>query len=214
MTSVVTQKVDQFFRTYPQRSYPKGQILVFAGEEPEHVFYITKGRVRQYDVSYRGEEVIVNVFKPPSFFPMAWAINKTPNRYFFKTEIDTELHIVPASAAVKFVKDNPDVMYDLLSRLYQGTDGLLGRLVQLMSGSAQTRLLYELVIESHRFGPKGKSGVYQLPLKESDLAARTGLSRETVSRELHKAKDLNLVEVNGQGIVVSDLPAIEQKLKL
>ncbi len=89
MTSAVSSKIDQFFRTYPQRSYPKGQILVFAGEEPEHVFYITKGRVRQYDVSYRGEEVIVNVFKPPAFFPMSWAINKTPNKYFFKTETDT-----------------------------------------------------------------------------------------------------------------------------
>ncbi len=214
MTSAVSSKIDQFFRTYPQRTYPKGQILVFAGEEPEHIFYVTKGRVRQYDVSYRGEEVIVNVFKPPAFFPMSWAINKTPNKYFFKTEIDTELHIVPATAAVKFVKDNPDVMYDLLARLYQGTDGLLGRLVQLMSGSAQTRLLYELVIECHRLGLKVKTSTYQLPLKEGDLAARTGLSRETVSRELHKAKDLNLVEVNSQAIIVTDLPAIEQKLKL
>ncbi len=105
-------------------------------------------------------------------------------------------------------------MYDLLGRLYQGTDGLLGRLVQLMSGSAQTRLLYELVIECHRLSHKSKIGDYQLPLKEGDLAARTGLSRETVSRELHKAKDLGLVEVNGQAIVIKDLPAIEQKLKL
>lgn len=214
MASAVAEKVDQYFSKYPKRSYPKGQILVFADESPEHIYYIVKGSVRKYDVSYRGDEVVVNVFKPPSFFPMSWAVNNSPNKYFYKAETETELHIVPTSDALKFIKDNPDVMLDLLSRLYRGMDGLLGRMVHLMSGSAKSRLLYELVIECHRFGKKTSGGGVQLSISEGDLAGRSGLSRETVSREIHKLKGQNLVSIKRSGIVVNDLQAIEKMIDL
>ena len=210
MASVVAAKVDQYFSKYPKRAYPKGQILVFADESPEHIYYIVKGGVRKYDVSYRGDEGEVNVFKPPAFFPMSWAINNSPNKYFYKAETDTELHIVPTGDALIFIKDNPDVMLDLLSRLYKGMDGLLGRMVHLMSGSAKSRLLYELVIESRRFGKKNADGSIQLSVSEGDLAGRTGLSRETVSREIHKLKNQDLVSLKHSGIIVKDIAAIEE----
>ena len=212
MNSDVPQKIEEYFSLFPKRSYPKGQILVFADENPAHIFYITKGRVRKYDVSYRGDEVIVNIFKPPAFFPMSWAINKTPNKYFYKAETVTDLHVVPADKAVQFLKDNPDVMLDLLSRIYKGMDGLLGRVVHLMSGSANSRLLYELIIECRRFGTLNPDNSYRLEVNEVGLAARSGLSRETVSREIHKLKDEDLVSVTAQGITVVNLKGLEKKI--
>ena len=213
MPDTVDAKIHENLSKYPKRSYPKGQILVFADETPEYIFYITKGRVRKYDVSYRGDEVIVNIFKPPAFFPMSEAINHTPNKYFYKTETVTELHIVPIEAALAFLKDNPDVMFDLLSRIYRGVDGLLGRLVHLMSGSAKSRLLYELLIECRRFGARGEQGNYTLDITEVDLAARAGMSRETVSREMKQIKAAGLVELDGKNIIVKDLAALEEKVE-
>jgi len=212
MPSDVAEKIEQHFSKYPRRSYPKGQILVFADESPEHIFYIVSGKVRKYDVSYRGDEVVVNIFKPPAFFPMSWAINHTPNRYFYKTEEPTELHVVPVNDALEFVKSNPDVMFDLLSRIYKGMDGLLGRMVRLMSGTAKSRLLYELIIECRRFGQKQGNESYALTTSEVDIAARSGLSRETVSREMRKISDQGLVKVQHNGIVVNDLAALEKIL--
>lgn len=211
MPDTVNDKIDNAFSKYPKRSYPKGQILIFADEQPEHIFYITKGRVRKYDVSYRGDEVIVNIFKPPAFFPMSEAINHTPNKYFYKTEIASELHIVPSKDALQFLKDNPDVMLDLLSRIYRGMDGLLGRVVHLMSGSAKSRLLYELMIESERFGKKNDDGTYTLDITEVDLAARSGMSRETISREMKQMKEDGLVSMTSKGIMVNDLEKIRKK---
>lgn len=210
--SSVADKIELAFSKYPKRTYPKGQILVFADENPDHIFYIVEGRVRKYDVSYRGDEVIVNIFKPPAFFPMSWAINKSPNKYFYKTETKTELHIVPTDVALEFVKSNPDVMLDLLSRIYRGMDGLLGRVVHLMSGTAKSRLIYELIMECRRFGEQDKSGNYTLTSNEVDLAARSGLSRETISREMQKLKDLGIVSIKGKVIEVKDLPALEDML--
>lgn len=212
MAPDIAAKVHAGFTKYPRRQYPKGQILVFADESPEHIFYITKGRVRKYDVSYRGDEVIINVFQPPAFFPMSWALNRTPNKYFYKTETDVELHVVPADEARTFLEQNPDVTLDLLSRLYRGLEGMYGRLVHLMSGTAKSRLLYELIIECRRFGEQQPNGSYVLKANELDFAARSGLSRETVSREMAKLKEAGQLTVAKNVITVHKLALLERSL--
>jgi CRP-like cAMP-binding protein len=209
MPEDIDTKIHQALSKYPKRHYPKGQIIVFADESPGHIFYIVKGRIIKYDISYRGDDVIVNVFKPPAFFPMSWAVNHTKNEYFYKTDAETELHIVPAEDAVKFLKDNPDVMYDLIGRIYRGTDGMLRRMVQLMSGTAKSRLLHELLIECRRFAEERADGSYKLSVSEVDLGARAGLTRETVNREMHKLKASKLVSLEKGYIIISSLPALE-----
>ena len=212
MPNDIATKIHENLSRYPKRSYPKGQILVFADESPGHIFYITKGRVRQYDISYRGDEIIVNIFKPPAFFPVSWALNRTPNKYFLKAETDTEAHMVPLDNARRFLEDNPDVALDLLARLYRGIEGLTGRLVHLMSGTAGSRLIYELIIECRRFGRPQPGGGILLEASETDLAARSGLSRETVSRQIRKLKTQGRLRLDGQRIVVTDLTGLEAAL--
>lgn len=212
MPSEVANKIDRQFSKYHRREYPKGQILVFADESPDHIFYIVEGRVRKYDVSYRGDEVVINVFQPPAFFPMSWALNQTPNKYFYKTETHVVLHAVPRSEAVSFLEENPDVTLDLLSRVYRGLEGVYGRLVHLMSGTAKSRLLYEIIIECRRFGIKQADGSCLLKTTELDFAARSGLSRETVSREMKKLKNTGWIRITKDGISVQDITQLEQAL--
>lgn len=212
MNSHVAAKIESFFASYPLRTYPKGQILVFAREEPSHIFYLISGRVRMYDISYRGDEVVVNIFQAPSFFPMSWGLNKTPNWFFFSAETAAQVRVAPPSDVVTFIKKNPDVMLDLLTRLYSGVDSLLGRMVQLMAGSARHRLIYELIIEARRFGENQPDGSYHLSVSEADLAARSGMSRETVSREFSKLTKELVVRGGREGIVIFDLNKLEQIL--
>ena len=212
MNENISQKVAAYFEQYPKRSYGKGQILIHAGEKPQAIYYLVSGKVRQYDISYRGDEVVVNIFKERAFFPMLWAITDADNRYFFAAESDIELRAAPKEKVVEFLKADPDVMYDLLSRLYSGIDGLLGRMAHLMAGTAKSRVMYELILECRRFGKTAGDQSYRLTLKEADLAAHAGLSRETVSRELHKIARDGLISLTRGGIAVPSLDALEEKL--
>lgn len=213
MDEVIEKKIGDFFGSFAPRSYPKGQILILNGDEVSHVYHLIKGTVKEYDITYRGEEITLNVFKPPSFFPMSLAINKMPSPYIYEAESPVELHRVPASEVLAFINANPDVMLDLLSRVYKGTDGLIGRLAQLMAGSARSRLIYEIIVECDRFGEKQPDGSVILVANESELASRAGLSRETVSREMHGLKDEGLVQLTNKEITAPDLPALKRKLK-
>lgn len=207
----VAEKIRTFFANYTLRAYAKGQVLLLADEEAHIIFYLESGRVKSYDVSYRGDEVIVNVFRPLAFFPMSLAMNGGKSAFIYEAETDIQVRQAPAEAVVTFVKENPDVLYDLLSRVYRGMDGVLGRMAQLMSGNASSRVLYELVIECRRFGKPAPQGC-EISLSEKDLAARVGLSRETVNREVSKLKKKDYLIVHPGGMIVRNIAQLAEKL--
>ncbi len=211
MKPEVANKISDFFEQFPVRHYKKGQILIHADDDPECIFYLAVGKVKQYDLSYRGDESVLNIFKPPALFPMSFAINRTPNEYFYEADSDVELRMAPFDEVISFIQDNSDVLYDLLSRVYRGTDGILRRMAYLMSSTAKSRVLYELIIECRRFGEE-ESGGYVLSFNESDIGARAGLTRETVSRGMSKLKAEGLLTVTNKLIIIPDIKLLENEL--
>lgn len=212
MDAQVTRKIEKFFEKYRLRHFDKSQILIYAGDKPPGIFHLISGQVRQYDITEKGEEVVVNVFKPPAFFPMAWAINKTPNQYFFETSEPTEVRMAPANDVVAFLKSNHDVTYDLLSRLYTGTDGMQRRMAHLMGGNGRSRVLFELLVECKRFGKLQKNGSYILTMHEDELARRSGLSRETINRELSKLRTKKIIDITHKEIIIKNIKRLEKEL--
>lgn len=205
-------RIAAFFASYPTRTYPKDQIMIFSGENPEKIYYIVSGRVCMYDITYRGDEIITNLYKNPAFFPLSLALNGATNQFFYKAETETVVHYAPPKDVIKFLYDNPTVLIDLLKRVYSGVDGLMGRVVQLMAGTARTRLIYELVIETLRFGLPVGDGKYALDIHEKHIAARSGLSRETVSRGMKRLKESDLITIQPSGITVNNLAGLQQLL--
>ena len=212
METSVNNQIEEFFSQYKTRTYPKGQILIMNGDETEFVFNLVEGKVKQYDITYRGDEIVLNVFKPPAFFPMSLAINKSANPYIYEAETSVKVRQAPVNEVIKFVKTNSDVLFDLLSRVYRGVDGLIGLISLLRASSAKGRLMYELLIECRRFGKPNSDGKYSMAIKEKDLASRAGLSRETVSREMTKLVNDKFVTVKPNQITINNVRVFEEKL--
>jgi CRP-like cAMP-binding protein len=119
---------------------------------------------------------------------------------------------VPKENVKQFLDENPDVLFNLLQRVYRGIDGLLSRMSYLMSGNAHTRLITELLIAAKRFGKKNNLDEYTFILSEKDLATQAGLTRETVSREMKVLKDRGLVTLQKTVLVVKDINKLEMEL--
>lgn len=207
----ITKKVENFFTSLKQQTYKKGEIIIRADDNPTGVFYIKNGIVKQYAISKKGEEIVVNIFKPASFFPMSWAINNTQNTYYYEALSETTIFRASKDSTLAFLKDNPDIQYDLLCRVYKGVDGLLTRMVYLMSESAYDRLIVELLIHLKRLGQKDGNG-YRAEIIERDLASRSGMTRETVSRELKKLNNKGLLKLSHNILTVPDIDLLEKEL--
>lgn len=199
----VQDKIEQFFASGVTKFYRKGETIVLSGEDPAGVMFLDSGIAEQYDITNEGNKLVVNMFRPGAFFPMSWAINGSPNTYFYAAFSDVTVRIVDASAAVKFLRENNDVTFDLLSRVYIGTDAIQSRLVFAASGAASERLIFELINEAYRFGKISDDSHALIKIKQVSLAERSGLARETVGRELHKLACDELITVTRQGIKLS-----------
>lgn len=197
----VDNKVEKFFKKFPPRPFYQGEILINADEDPSGIFYLKSGLVREYSISPEGKELVVNIFKPGSFFPMSWAINGTKNTFFFESYADSVVRIAPREEVIVFIKENKDVLLDLLARVYSGTDGLLSRLTNLMGGDARLKVINELSITAKRFGKDSSYGI-ALNISQSDLASRIGLTRETVSREMNRLKKSGLLKVAHKRVIL------------
>ncbi len=206
------KSIDTFYKSYPLKKLDKDEVVIQPETELTSVFYLVEGVVSQYDISSSGNDIIVNVFKPGAFFPMSTAINHTPNYYVFEALTPVSLRVAPAEKVVEFVKGNPEVLFDLLSRVYRGTDGLLRRMAHLMGGSARTRVIFELINATYRFGVRQANGAMLTPLTENDIAKRSGLSRETVSRMIRGLKDNGHVQVQSTGLLILDIDALQELL--
>jgi len=191
------EKVKDFFGKFAVEEYRRGDIIIFAHMSLASVYYIESGTVIEYDIAAKGTRAILNTFEAKAFFPMSNVINNIETPYFFEAEGIVKLRKAPAEMVVHFVKQNPDVLYDLLQRIYQGTDDLLARLSEIMHGDAESRILQELEIIKKRFGIEaGVEGDLLLKrVSEIELAERTGLARETVSRTLQKLKTKDVIKV-------------------
>lgn len=208
----VEAKVAAFFAQYPKRTWHKGQIVIHAKEEPDGVYFIESGALRQYAISNNGDEVVINIFRNPAYIPMPWAIGRQKNVYFFDAIEDAVLRCAPREAVVAFVEQNPDVLMGLLKRLYSGLDGFMMRMVYLMKSTARERLVYELLILSKRAKPGSKQTEVVLPVKSYQLSSYCGLTPETVSRELKQLKNQQLVTLQGGNIIVKSIAALEAEL--
>jgi CRP-like cAMP-binding protein len=211
MNKLVVDKIETFFEQYPLKTVNKGHIFIFPQEDPEHIVHLITGKIRVYDINQHGVEIVVMEYEPPSFFPMSWAINAMPNEFYYGAKTNVTVRQAPVKESLEFLKANNDVMFDLLSRVYLGTDIILRRMAHIMGGNASTRVLYELAIEGRRQS-KNEDNTYSLSFGETELAAKAGLTRETVSRIMKDLKSKRLVSVLGKKITILNLDKLTKEL--
>ena len=202
MDSLVTKKLENFLAQFPGQTYKKGDIIIEADKPPAGIFYIQSGIIRQYFLTESGEEITLNLYKPHSFLPMAWAIGNLANEHFYEALTSVTVKRAPKEPFLSFLKKEPEILYDLLRRVYVGIEGLWLHLESLTSGNSYTKLVTSLVILAKRFGKVDKHDVIvELKLNETDIASYSGMARETASRELQKLKKQALVSFD-KGLLV------------
>lgn len=81
---------------------------------------------------------------------------------------------------------------------------MLEKFASSLSLSAQQRVMNELVIYAKRFGVLQVDGSVILSMTAEQIASRTGLVRETVSREMKKLQREGVLSVNRGKIILLD----------
>jgi len=205
-------QIDAFFRKHRREIYKKGHVILLAGERTKYAYYLVRGRVKQYDITYQGSEITVNTFKAGDYFMIPTTLASVPSAYYFSAATDITIYCAPVEDTMVFMNSHPEVLRDMLAQAYMGFEGVLQRMTHLMSGNTHSRVLYEMVLDAREVGDVKQGRVCTLPTNVTELASRTGLSRETVSREVSRLKRQGLLARSSK-IVIKDLSLLEKALE-
>jgi CRP/FNR family transcriptional regulator, cyclic AMP receptor protein len=213
MNQSKTQVFEDFFSQFQLRRYKTGEILIRADDDPQGIFCLTKGYVRQYTISKTGLELTLHILQPISYFPMVWAINGTPNVYYFEALTPVEIGRAPREQVVNFIKNKPDLIFALMSELLKRYDESLTRIEHLVFSDAYRRVISVLLYIAKYFGEKsGDEVVVKHRFTHQDVATLVGVARETTSLELSKLAKKQLVTFVEHAMIFSNVALLEQEL--
>jgi CRP/FNR family transcriptional regulator, cyclic AMP receptor protein len=180
-----TKEFEVFYEQFSTREYKKGETLIRADDNPQGIFCLTKGYVRQYTISKTGIELTLQILKPITYFPLIWAINGAPNIYFYEALTAVEVGRAPKSQVVSFIKDKPAIILELMSKLLGDYAETLSRIEHLVFSDAYRRVISVLLYIARHFGEETNRGVVvDHRFTQQDIATLVGVARETASIEI------------------------------
>ncbi len=204
---------DDFYKKFQSRHYKKGEILIRADDDPQGIFCLTKGYVRQYTISKSGAELTLHILKPTSYFPMVWAINGTPNIYYFEALTPVEAGRAPRKEVIDFIIDKPQLIFKLMSELLEEYGETLTRIEHLVFSDAYRRVISVFIYLAQHFGENiNNKKIVKHRFTHQNIATLVGVARETASNEIKKLEEKGLIKYVDHSIVYNDLDKLEAEL--
>ncbi len=200
MSLAIRKKLTEFFSEYPEKVFESGQKIINGDQEKNsHVYFVEKGYVRLFYESEHGEDIMIHIFKEYSYFPMALILAGQKNIFTFEALSTVQVRVAPREAVLSFIKHEPDVLYELTSRLSSGLMYLSEAMCHMFFVSAQKRIINFLSIYARRFGIENGEAWVTIPfvLRHKEIADSIGLTRETVTREMKKLEREGKVKKKG-----------------
>jgi CRP/FNR family transcriptional regulator len=213
MNTYKTKEFEEFYKKFIIRNYKKGEMLIRADDDPQGIFYLKSGYVRQYTISKAGFELTLHILKPVSYFPMVWAVNGTPNVYYFEALTPVEVGRAPRDEVVNFIKDKPTIIFELLSELIEDYAESLKRIENLVFSDAYRRVISVLIYISKHFGEKSGNGILITHrFTQQDIATLVGVARETASNEMVKLEKKGLLKYKDHLILLENVKKLNTEL--
>ncbi|MBI4091405.1 Crp/Fnr family transcriptional regulator [candidate division WWE3 bacterium] len=211
MKDKIKTALEAFFSKYEKISLRKGEVVIRSDEQPSRIHYLKEGFVRQYVISTRGIELTLHVYNPGSFFPMIWALGELPNKYNFEALSDTILYKAKKEEVDKFIKNNPEILYDLLKRLSAGISGLLYRIESGVFDRSSVKIASTLLYLGRHFSEENSDNLkIKLKFTHSDISKIAGLTRETTSIEIKRLVRSGLISYTKRFMTINNPQKLEE----
>lgn len=183
------------------RRYPRGALIVRAGDETDALYIILAGRVKVIIQDDEGHEVILSNLGPHDFFGEMGLLDDQPRSASVEALETCEMLRISKAGFVTCMKDNFDlamrIIRNLVKRL-RDADRKIESLALIDVYGRVARLLIDLAEEVD-----GGWIVQNAPPKQ-EIARMIGASREMVSRVMKDLQEKGLIRAERRKIVLLD----------
>ena len=183
----------------------KGQSLFKEGDDGDHLFVVSSGKVKLGTKSVDGRENLLMILGPGDMFGELSLFDSGPRTATATAVTDSKLLALGQDKVIPWVKEHPGVSLQLLARLasrLRRTNEVVGDLVFSDVPGRVAKALIDLGV---KFGDKRSEGLFvNHDLTQEELAQLVGASRETVNKALADFAQRGWLRLEARSVMILD----------
>lgn len=193
---------------YLQR-FPSQTVLFRQGEMPDFLYVLLEGSVQFTGTAPDERETVVEILKPVDAFMPAAVLTNTPYLVAAKVVHPARIVMVPTAAVQRAIAHDANLSLAMLASLSRQYRALLRQVKDLKLRTSTQRLgCYLLALAEEN----GSDGAVELPHDKRLIAARLGMTPESLSRAFSALRAMG-VEVRGHRIRLTDVSKLRQNCR-
>ena len=210
--SLADDELQRLAETARTRTFRRGQYLWYQGDPGDTLLVVCDGRLKVvFGFESTGDEAVLHSVGSCEVLGELALLDGAPRSASVVALEQTTALILSRATVLDAMARHPAVLEAMLrtvGRLVRRLTEQNGDLVFLDLGGRLAKLLLRLA-EGRTPGKDGS--VLDTHLSQSELAAMIGATRPAVNRVLHLFAARGLIRVEGQVIVLQDLPGLQRR---
>lgn len=180
--------------------FPVQTVLFRQGDSPDFFHVLLEGCVQLAATSHNQRETVVEILEPVDAFMPAAVLTNTPYLVSAKVVYTARILMLPAPALRKSITRDPNLALAIIASLSRQYRAMLKQVKNLKLRTSSQRLAcYILELEEE----SGSNGMIELPHDKRLIAARLGMTPESLSRAFSALRRMG-VEVRGHRVRLTD----------
>ena len=190
----------------------KGSVLFKEGDEGEHLYVIIDGKLKLGTSSGDGRENLLSILGPGEMFGELSLFDPGPRTSTATAVTDAKLLSLGHEKVIPWLKQNPEVSLQLLTRLSQRLRRTNEAVGDLVFSDVPGRVAKALIDLGDRFGKTTAEGLLvNHDLTQEELAQLVGASRETVNKARADFAGRGWLKLDGRSVLVTDLERLSKR---
>ncbi len=110
--------VARFLEQCHRRKYPNKSVIIYAGDQPDVLYYIVKGSVSVLIEDEDGHEIVLAYINAGGFFGEMGLFGEHPNRSaWIRTRSECEVAEISYARVRSLAREDPDILLELTAQL-------------------------------------------------------------------------------------------------
>jgi CRP/FNR family transcriptional regulator len=191
------EELERLIPLLSERRFRPRQVLFRAGDPPERVYLVLKGRIKVYQVAENGKEIILDIVGKGGVVG-DMAIVQDNERTACAQAIEEAVAVTISWEDFSyFVQQSPKLGFAMAELMAKRIVGMQRTIMNLVSKPVSARLADVLVTHA-------EDGEVRLGLTHQELAQTIGTSRESVTALFSRFVTLGAIEATGEGYRIAD----------
>jgi len=198
--------------TLRRRRFRRGEVIMHQGDPGDSLHIVAAGAVKILLPSAEGEEAIIATLRPGDYFGELALLDGAPRSATATALEASDTLVLPRSVFVELLDTLPGLRDALFAGLAHELRRLTGHVEELHFLDLAGRLAMRLTRLARETSPDAHGEIrLGWPYTQSDLAAMIGGTRQSVNRLLSELVEDDLIRIEPDALVISDLDELARR---